>query len=133
MAAPSLSVHPLPSLISNCSNMPFGTQGRSWRLETSLQTRNGGTQKGFHAQDPHRVLLIFSISKVFGKSHSGIEIFILLNFLPGESQHHSRYGKKGYSKRISTSCINLYYFYFYKLCNYYTLHIYQKKIFIKMI
>ena len=21
-----------PSLISNCSNLPFGTQGRSWRL-----------------------------------------------------------------------------------------------------
>ena len=44
----------------------------------SLQTKNGGTQEGSHAQDPHRVLLIFSISKVSGKSHSGFE-----------SQHHS--------------------------------------------
>ena len=26
-----------PSLISNCSNLPFGTQGRSWRLESCLQ------------------------------------------------------------------------------------------------
>ena len=108
MAAPSLSVHPLPSLNSNCSNMPFGTQGRSWRLETSLQTRNGGTQKGFHAQDPHRVLLIFSISKVFGKSHSWFEIFILLNFLPGESQHHSRYGKKKDTPRGSLLLILIY-------------------------
>ena len=30
----SLSLHPLPSLISNCLNLPFGTQGRSWRLES---------------------------------------------------------------------------------------------------
>ena len=33
LAAPPLSLHPLPSLISNCLNLPFGTQGRSWRLE----------------------------------------------------------------------------------------------------
>ena len=30
-----------PPLISNCSNMPFGTQGRSWRLETCLQEMGG--------------------------------------------------------------------------------------------
>ena len=29
-----LSLHPLPSLISNCLNLPFGTQGRSWRLKS---------------------------------------------------------------------------------------------------
>ena len=28
-----LSLHSLPSLLSNCLNLPFGTQGRSWRLE----------------------------------------------------------------------------------------------------
>ena len=33
LTAPPLSLHPLPSLISNCSNLPFGTQGRSWRLK----------------------------------------------------------------------------------------------------
>ena len=43
--APPLSLHPLPSLISNCLNLPFGTQG---------------TQKGFCAQEPHRVLLSFT-------------------------------------------------------------------------
>ena len=34
LAAPSLSLHPLPSLINNCLNLPFGTQGRSRRLES---------------------------------------------------------------------------------------------------
>ena len=28
-----LFLHPLPFLISNCLNLPFGTQGMSWRLE----------------------------------------------------------------------------------------------------
>ena len=32
LTAPPLSLHPLPSLISNCLNLPVGTQGRSWRL-----------------------------------------------------------------------------------------------------
>ena len=32
LTVPPLSLHPLPSLISNCLNLPFGTQGRSWRL-----------------------------------------------------------------------------------------------------
>ena len=32
LTAPPWSLHPLPSLISNCMNLPFGTQGRSWRL-----------------------------------------------------------------------------------------------------
>ena len=35
LAPPPLSLHPLPSLISTCPmNLPFGTQGRSWRLES---------------------------------------------------------------------------------------------------
>ena len=32
LTVPPLSHHPLPSLISNCLNLPVGTQGRSWRL-----------------------------------------------------------------------------------------------------
>ena len=38
-----LSLNPLLSLISNCLNLTFGTQGRSWRLEAGVcspQTRN---------------------------------------------------------------------------------------------
>ena len=38
-----LFLDPLPFLISNCLNPPFGTQGRSRRLNEAyiLQTRNG--------------------------------------------------------------------------------------------
>ena len=38
-----LSLNPLLSLVSNCLNLTFGTQGRSWRLEAGVcspQTRN---------------------------------------------------------------------------------------------
>ena len=34
LAALPFSLHSLPSLISNCLNLSFGTQGRSWRLES---------------------------------------------------------------------------------------------------
>ena len=34
LAAPPSSSYPLPVLISNCLNLPFGTQGRSRRLES---------------------------------------------------------------------------------------------------
>ena len=53
LIAPPLVLHPLPFLISNCLNLPFGTQGRSSRLNEaySLQTRNG-TQKGFILWSP---------------------------------------------------------------------------------
>lgn len=33
LTVPPLSLHPLPSPISNCLTLPFGTQGRSWRLK----------------------------------------------------------------------------------------------------
>ena len=33
LTVPPFSPHPLRSLISNCSNLPFETQGRSWRLK----------------------------------------------------------------------------------------------------
>ena len=57
-AAPPLSLHPLPSLISNCLNLPFGTQGRSRRpRHFFLQTRN--TVRLLYPGEPHRVLLGF--------------------------------------------------------------------------
>ena len=34
LAAPPLFLHPFPSWINNSLNLPFGTQGRSWRLES---------------------------------------------------------------------------------------------------
>ena len=42
-----LTAPPLPSLISSCLNLIFGTQGRSWRLNEAyfLPTRNGGHRR----------------------------------------------------------------------------------------
>ena len=59
--APPLFLHPLPSLISNCSNLPFLTQGRSRRLNKAyfLQTRNRGHRKDLYPAGPHRVLRCF--------------------------------------------------------------------------
>ena len=34
LTVPPLFVHPFPSLISDCSNLPFGTQERSWKVES---------------------------------------------------------------------------------------------------
>ena len=38
------------SLISNCSHLPFGTQGRSWRLGSHLKEMRG--QKAFMPRSP---------------------------------------------------------------------------------
>ena len=62
MAAPTLCMHPLPSLISSCLNLPFGTQGRSGRQESD-HYKEQGTEKSF-IQKP-RVLLGFSAENLF--------------------------------------------------------------------
>ena len=47
-------LYPLPSLISNCLNLPFGTQGRSRRLNEAyiLQTRNGEHRTDLYSGGP---------------------------------------------------------------------------------
>ena len=55
-----LSLHPLASLISNCSKLPLGAQGKSWRLSLVLASginKKQWTQEGFCAQELHSVLL----------------------------------------------------------------------------
>ena len=49
-----LFLYPLPSLISNCLNPHFGTQGRSRRLNESyiLQTRNGEHRTDLYSRAP---------------------------------------------------------------------------------
>ena len=79
LAVPSLSLHPLPSLISNCSNMPFGTQGRSWRLESiPYKQKMGGDRK---APMP-RILTgfcSFSVSVRYLENHIlGLKVSIIL-------------------------------------------------------
>ena len=48
LTAPPWSLHPLPSLISNCLNLPLGTQGRPWRLNEAHFRR---IRNGRHRQD----------------------------------------------------------------------------------
>ena len=58
LAATPLSL----SVISNYLNLLFGTQEKGMEGELSLcflQTRKGGTQKWFCAQEPHGILLSF--------------------------------------------------------------------------
>ena len=49
-----LFLYPLPSLISNCLNPPFGTQGRSRRLNEAyiLQTKNGEHRIDLYSRAP---------------------------------------------------------------------------------
>ena len=60
LAAPLSYLHPLSSLISNCSSLPFGTQGRSWRLESIPYKQEMGDIKPSMPRSPHSVLLGFS-------------------------------------------------------------------------
>ena len=53
LTASPLSLHPFLSLISNCLNLPFPTQGRSWKLcVCSLQTKMGNTERLLYAGAP---------------------------------------------------------------------------------
>ena len=46
LTAPPLSLHPLPSLISSCLNLPFATQGRPWRLKPiPYKQETGNTER----------------------------------------------------------------------------------------
>ena len=77
-------------LISNCSKLPFVTQGRSWRLESCLpETGNkkaSGQQKGLRAQESHRASLGFSLST------REVLCFFKISYLPTLSLELSRRG-----------------------------------------
>ena len=62
LAAPPLSLHPLPSLTSSCSDLLSGTHRRLWRLASLPHKQEAGDTESFHVQEPHRVLLGFSTS-----------------------------------------------------------------------
>ena len=42
LTAPPLSLHPLPSLTSSCSDLPFGTHRRLWRLASLPHKQEAG-------------------------------------------------------------------------------------------
>ena len=54
LIVPPLFLYPLPSLISNCLNPPFGTQGRSRRLNEAyiLQTSNREHRTDLYSRAP---------------------------------------------------------------------------------
>jgi len=55
-------LHPLSSLVNNCLNLLFGTQGRSRRLKPFLyQRETGDTESLFVPGGPHRVLPSFKM------------------------------------------------------------------------
>ena len=47
LTAPPLFLYSLPSLVSNCLNLPFGTQGRSRGWNLSPTNKKWGTRKAF--------------------------------------------------------------------------------------
>ena len=59
LTVPSLSLHLLPSLISSHLNLPLGTQGRLWRLESVPYKAGTEDTEELPAQGPQRVLLGF--------------------------------------------------------------------------
>ena len=60
-----LSLYPLTSLIINCLNLPFGTQGRCWMRSLLPANKGQRALKSFCAHEPRRVLLGFKTKPHF--------------------------------------------------------------------
>lgn len=72
LTAPPLLLHPLPSLICNCLNLPFGAQGRSRRQKSLfLQTKNREHRRVFVAWRAPQSPAWFHFSLWVCKSHAG--------------------------------------------------------------
>ena len=56
----------VPPLISNCLNLPFGTQGRSWRLE-SAPYKQGAGNRG----EPRSPRVLLSLKRRHSRKISG--------------------------------------------------------------
>ena len=56
-------IYLVPSWIDNCSDLFFGTRGRSWRL-VSVPYKKWGTWKDFCAQEPHSLPFSFTSKHV---------------------------------------------------------------------
>ena len=63
-----------PPLISNCSNLPFGTLGRSWRLIPAYRSRETKAwDKGLDAWESDRALLDSHVTSLWrvGEGEAG--------------------------------------------------------------
>ena len=69
LTIPPLSLHPLLSMISNCLNLPFGIQGRSWKLNEAyfIKIRHGGHRKAFVPRNLIGPCLVSGILRLFPK------------------------------------------------------------------
>ena len=67
-SVPLLSLHPFPSLISSCLNLPFGTLGRSRSLNDAyfIQTRNERQRKDLYQKPQESCLLSDSFPFYYG-------------------------------------------------------------------
>ena len=61
LATPPLSLHSLPSPISSCLDLPFGTQGRSWKLESVPNNLEMGDTDKFPCPGTPQVWLSFNV------------------------------------------------------------------------
>ena len=59
LLAPPGSLHPLPSQMSDHMNLPFGAQGRSWRLKFILSKQEVKLHRRLVGTGAHRALLGF--------------------------------------------------------------------------
>ena len=61
LTAPPLFLHPHPSMMSSCLNLPFGTQGRSRRLNEAItyKWKTGDPERLLYPEGPYRALLSF--------------------------------------------------------------------------
>ena len=95
LTAPPLSLHPFPSLISSCLNLPFGTQGRSWRLKSI--SKKWGTQ-GSMARSPTGSCLVLVLCWMLGISEQiYLQCLSLRSLQPSE-------GDKNWSKNQTNQC-----------------------------
>ena len=87
LTPPPLFLHPLPSLISSCLNLPLGTQGRSRRLNEAycLRIRNREHRKYLYPGAPQGPGLVSIASVSQGK------ISILQDCHPTPPPTHFRY------------------------------------------
>ena len=96
----SLSLHPFPPLVSNCSNLPFGTQGSSWRLESVPYKQGTGDTERLLAQEPHRVLLDFTGTKWKGAELHWHECFLCISSRANSESHIRVYLSSSTSARV---------------------------------
>ena len=70
---------PIPSLISNCLNLPLGTQGRPWRLNEAhfLKTRNGGHREAFVPRSPTGPIQVSRLYSIIRK-HLGVITLVVV-------------------------------------------------------